>query len=46
MRQGNEKIEWVRCPACGEYFYYYNNEGIISKLKMSPVKHRAHSLSG
>ncbi|MBO8434165.1 MAG: IS3 family transposase [Tyzzerella sp.] len=27
-----------------EYIAYYNNERIISKLKMSPVKYRTHFL--
>ncbi len=26
-----------------EYIYYYNNDRISSKLKMSPVQYRAHS---
>ena len=25
-----------------EYIYYYNNERISSKLKMSPVQYRTH----
>lgn len=28
-----------------EYIYYYNNDRIISKLKMSPVEYRTHSLA-
>lgn len=28
-----------------EYIHYYNNERIVSKLKMSPVKYRTHSLA-
>ena len=28
-----------------EYIYYYNNERIVSKLKMSPVKYRTNSLA-
>jgi len=37
-----EKFESVNAfiKALEEYIYYYNNERIISKLKMSPVKYR------
>ena len=28
-----------------EYIYYYNNERIVTKLKMSPVQYRTHSLA-
>ncbi len=35
--------EFINCLK--EYIYYYNNERIVSKLKMSPVKYRAHSLA-
>ena len=34
--------EFINCLK--EYIHYYNNERIISKLKMSPVKYRTHSL--
>ncbi|WP_408003195.1 IS3 family transposase [Pseudoruminococcus massiliensis] len=27
------------------FIYYYNNERIVSKLKMSPVQYRTHSLA-
>ena len=35
--------EFVNCLK--EYIHYYNNERIVSKLKMSPVKFRTHSLT-
>ena len=35
--------EFINCLK--EYIYYYNNERIVSKLKMSPVKYRTHSLA-
>ena len=35
--------EFINC--LNEYIHYYNNERIISKLKMSPVQYRTHSLS-
>ena len=35
--------EFINCLK--EYIYYYNNERIISKLKMSPVQYRTHSLA-
>ena len=40
-----EKFESVNAfiKALEEYIYYYNNERIISKLKMSPVKYRTQS---
>ena len=40
-----EKFERVNAfiKALEEYIYYYNNERIISKLKMSPVKYRTQS---
>ncbi|MCI7003495.1 MAG: integrase core domain-containing protein, partial [Clostridia bacterium] len=28
-----------------EYIYYYNNERIILKLKMSPVKYRTQNIA-
>ncbi len=40
-----EKFESVNAfiKELEEYIYYYNNERIISKLKMSPVKYRTQS---
>ena len=35
--------EFINCLK--EYIYYYNNERIVSKLKMSPVQYRTHSLA-
>ena len=35
--------EFINCLK--EYIHYYNNERIVSKLKMSPVKYRTHSLA-
>ena len=35
--------EFINCLK--EYIHYYNNERIVSKLKMSPVKFRTHSLA-
>lgn len=35
--------EFINCLK--EYIHYYNNERVVSKLKMSPVKFRAHSLT-
>ena len=35
--------EFINCLE--EYIHYYNNDRIISKLKMSPVKYRTHSLA-
>ena len=35
--------EFINCLK--EYIHYYNNERIISKLKMSPVQYRTHSLA-
>ena len=35
--------EFINC--LNEYIHYYNNERIVSKLKMSPVKYRTHSLA-
>ena len=34
--------EFLNCLK--EYIHYYNNERIVSKLKISPVKFRTHSL--
>lgn len=34
--------EFIDCLE--EYIHYYNNERIVSKLKMSPVQYRTHSL--
>ena len=35
--------EFINCLK--EYIHYYNNERIVSKLKMSPVQYRTHSLA-
>ncbi len=35
--------EFINCLK--EYIDYYNNERIVSKLKMSPVQYRTHSLT-
>ena len=35
--------EFINCLK--EYIHYYNNERIVSKLKMSPVQYRTHSLT-
>ncbi len=35
--------EFINCIK--EYIHYYNNERIVSKLKMSPIKYRTHSLA-
>ena len=35
--------EFINCLK--EYIYYYNNERIVSKLKMSPVQYRTHYLA-
>ncbi len=35
--------EFINCIK--EYIHYYNNERTVSKLKMSPVKYRTHSLA-
>ena len=35
--------EFINCLK--EYIHYYNNERIVSKLKMNPVKYRTHSLA-
>lgn len=35
--------EFISCLK--DYIDYYNNERIISKLKMSPVQYRTHSLA-
>ena len=35
--------EFINCLK--EYIYYYNNERIVAKLKMSPVKYRTHFLA-
>ena len=39
-----EKFESVNAfiKELNEYIYYYNNERISSKLKMSPVQYRTH----
>ncbi len=39
-----EKFESVNAfiEELNEYIYYYNNERISSKLKMSPVQYRTH----
>ncbi len=35
--------EFINCLK--EYIFYYNNERIVAKLKMSPVQYRTHSLA-
>ena len=35
--------EFINCLK--EYIYYYNNERIVSKLKMSPFQYRTHFLA-
>ncbi len=38
-------IRYAIDDTLNEYIYYYNNERIVSKLKMSPVQYRTHSLA-